>query len=92
MNEKRSKRYYEAEFRVWVEEPDPAELPPCGAIWNGEWDHALGTRPRCFRPENHTGEHHDTRKGASETEWIDYWWSEDPAKARSEARGGAENV
>ena len=86
MSKKSGKKYYEAEFRVWVEEPDPEEKPPCGALWTGDWDHAHGTRPQCFRPEDHAGEHHDTRKGAVEDTWVDYYWGEDATSARKELR------
>ena len=81
------KRYYEVEFGVWVEEPDPMRKPACTAVWNGPWDHGQGTRPRCFRPEDHAGEHHETRTVAGgEGGMVEYFWSEDPDDARTELR------
>ena len=85
--EKKRKRLREAEFRVWVEEPDPEPLPVCPSIWNGEWNHAEGARPSCFLTEGHEGDHHDTRKPGGGEGWIEYFWTEDPAEARREVRG-----
>ncbi len=82
----RKKKYQEVEFGVWVEEPDPLEQPACDAVWNGEWDHQNGPRPRCFRPEDHTGEHHETRTLSDEAGWLEYYWTEDPSEARTELR------
>lgn len=81
-----SKRYYEAEFGVWVEEPDPAKAPACGAVWPDSWDHRQGPRPRCFRPEGHSGEHHETRRVTGSEGWVEFYWGADPSTARSELR------
>lgn len=77
------KRYYEAEFNLWVEEPDPSTKPACGDVWPDEWDHKRGPRPRCFRPEDHEGEHHATRAVVGEERWIEYYWSTEPGSGRS---------
>lgn len=81
-----AKRYYEVEFGVWVEEPDPMRKPACDAVWNGEWDHAYGARPRCFRPEDHEGEHHETRTLSEDRGIMEFFWTEDPSEARTEVR------
>ncbi len=80
------KRYYEVEFGVWVQEPDPLGKPSCGAVWNGVWDHGHGTRPRCFRPEGHEGDHHETRNVVEDGGLMEYFWTDDPMEARSELR------
>ena len=80
-----AKRYYEVEFGVWVEEPDPLKAPACDEPWPDEWDHKHGVRPRCFRPEGHSGEHHEIRKVADGTGWVDYYW-EEGGESRTEYR------
>jgi hypothetical protein len=80
------KKYHEAEFGVWVEEPDALTKPSCDALWNGEWDHRNGPRPRCFRPVDHPGEHHETRPLSDEPGWVEFYWDEDPSRARTELR------
>ena len=81
---KKEKRLYEAEFRVWVETPEPEEQPACGAIWPGAWNHADGVRPQCFRPEGHAEEHREIRKGEDPETWIDFLWGSDPGSGRRE--------
>jgi hypothetical protein len=81
-----AKRYYEVEFGVWVEEPDPLRKPACDAPWPDEWDYSQGARPRCFRPEDHEGEHRETRKLVGEEGWMEYYWSDEPASGRTELR------
>lgn len=85
MSDGRRRRVREVEFRVWGEEPDPLPEPACGSIWNGDWDHAAGVRPTCFRAERHQGEHQDTQKirGA---DGFEFYWTEDPKEARREVR------
>lgn len=80
------KRYYEVEFGLWVEEPDPLRRPACDALWNGEWNHAHGPRPGCFRPAGHEGEHHETRTLVGEEGWVEFYWGETPDTARTELR------
>lgn len=80
------KRYYEVEFGVWVEEPDPLRKAACDAVWNGEWDHSQGPRPRCFRPVGHEGEHRETRTLTEDDGWVEYYWGSDPSSARTELR------
>lgn len=80
------KKFYEAEFGVWVEEPDPLEKPACDAIWNGDWDLRNGPLPHCFRPRGHEGEHHETRRLSDEPGWVEFYWSDDPEDARTELR------
>ncbi|HSH44241.1 MAG TPA: hypothetical protein VK966_00160 [Longimicrobiales bacterium] len=80
------REYEEVEFGVWVERPDPANAPPCGVQWNGEWARGTGPRPRCFRPAGHDGEHHETVKAPGRLEWREYYWTDDPAAARVEVR------
>ncbi|HUG40564.1 MAG TPA: hypothetical protein VMM12_08770 [Longimicrobiales bacterium] len=77
-------RYYEAEFGLWVEKPDPLTRPACAAIWTGEWDHADGARPRCYRPKDHAGEHRETRRLAGGVGLIEYFWRDDPGGERIE--------
>ena len=82
-----AKKYYEVEFGVWVEEPDPLRKPACDAPWPDEWDYGQGTRPRCFRPEDHDGEHHETRKLTGDDEgWVEYYWKDEEGSGRSELR------
>ena len=80
------KRYYEVEFGVWVEEPDPLRQPACDEAWPDEWDYGLGTRPRCFRPEGHEGEHRETRQLSGGEGWVEYYWGSEPGSGRSELR------
>lgn len=80
------KRYYEAEFGLWVEEPDPLRKPACEAVWLDEWDYEQGPRPRCFRPEGHRGEHHETRSVVGEESWVEYYWADEEGSGRSEVR------
>jgi hypothetical protein len=80
------KRYYEVEFGVWVEEPDPLRKPACDALWPDEWDYDQGTRPRCFRPEGHEGEHRETRRLVGGEGWMEYFWGSEPGSGRSELR------
>ena len=81
-----AKRYYEAEFGLWVEEPDPLRKPACEAAWPEAWDHAHGPRPRCVRPEGHGGEHHETRSVVGEDRWVEYYWRDAEGTGRSEVR------
>ena len=80
------KRYYEVEFGVWVEAPDPLKEPACDATWPDEWDYDHGTRPQCFRPEGHEGEHHETRKLSGGAQVVEYYWGDEPGTGRSELR------
>ena len=79
-----AKRYYEVEFGVWVEEPDPLRTPACESAWPDEWDYDQGTRPQCFRPEGHDGEHRETRKLSGADGVIEYYWTDEPGSGRSE--------
>ncbi|MGK7312693.1 MAG: hypothetical protein ACN0LA_10700 [Candidatus Longimicrobiales bacterium M2_2A_002] len=79
-----AKRYYEAEFGVWVEEPDPLKKPACESAWPDGWDYDQGTRPQCFRPEGHEGEHHETRKLSGGDGVVEYYWTDEPGSGRTE--------
>jgi hypothetical protein len=84
-----AKRYYEVEFGVWVEEPDPMRKPACDAPWPDEWDYSQGARPRCFRPEGHAGEHRETRQLVGGEGWMEYYWGSEPGSGRTELRKDA---
>ena len=80
------KRYYEVEFGVWVEEPDPLTKPSCRAVWPDDWNHQNGPRPDCYRPEGPEGEHRAIRQLADETGWIEYTWTDESGSGRYERR------